>query len=384
VIDAELESLSLSSDVTSDQHSWIDMARIALVVSRFELGGVFSVNCRLAEALVGLGHEVCLISVLANESEDARIPGGVSHACLGAKRVLTSVSSLRNILKRDRFDAVAVSQIHVGVVGVLSQLCRKGPRILVLEHSSVSYWRQSSKRKDQLMLMSAKILLKRADAFGSVSKVALTQWRDYLKLSPTRSFYLPNPVLSGAEDLFTGRSSENRSGVLFVGRLAREKRVDLLIKAFANSSNTRMERLVIAGDGPLRRELTTLISDLRLGSRVDLLGRVDDIPALMRRNRLLVLCSDFEGMPTVLIEGLAYGCQVISTNCPTGPAEILDNGKFGVLITPGDVGSLEKALNLETDMAYHVEELRSHLQQFVSDNAVLHMAQVLVRGLGHE
>ena len=123
-----------------------------------------------------------------------------------------------------------------------------------------------------------------------------------------------------------------------------------LLRAYAQLVRTQggnglQEDLVIVGDGGFRGELEALAVELGIGERVHFTGYRNNPHAVVAHASALVLSSRYEGMPMVLLEALALGKPVISTDCPTGPREILDDGRFGLLVSIGDVGAMAEALS---------------------------------------
>ncbi|MES1925762.1 glycosyl transferase group 1 protein [Salinisphaera sp. T31B1] len=136
--------------------------------------------------------------------------------------------------------------------------------------------------------------------------------------------------------------------ILAAGRLAPEKGFDQLVDAFARLAESRPAlRLLIVGEGPERCVLASKIADLSLEDRVALPGWVDNPYALMSHSRVFVLSSLFEGLPVALIEALACGCKVVANDCPSGPREILDDGRYGELVSVGDESALAEAIAAE-------------------------------------
>ncbi|MCM3023151.1 glycosyltransferase [Weizmannia ginsengihumi] len=132
--------------------------------------------------------------------------------------------------------------------------------------------------------------------------------------------------------------------ILSVGRLEYQKGFDILINSFAKLVRMGYEgTLVILGEGSLRNELSKLISDLNIQNRVLLPGFTNPYP-IMRNCDVFILSSRYEGLPTVLIEALALGQRVISTDCPSGPREILKEGKFGKLVKSESIDALTKEI----------------------------------------
>ena len=141
------------------------------------------------------------------------------------------------------------------------------------------------------------------------------------------------------------------------GRLNREKGFAHLIRAFAVVRRTVECRLIILGEGPERRELERLISELELGEAVTLPGFKDNPYSYMRSATAFVLSSLYEGFGNVIIEAMALGVPVVSTRCPVGPEEIINDGVTGLLVPPGDEQALAGALvRILTD-----DQLRSEL-----------------------
>jgi glycosyltransferase involved in cell wall biosynthesis len=132
--------------------------------------------------------------------------------------------------------------------------------------------------------------------------------------------------------------------ILGVGRMVPQKNFSLLIRAFARVNKDRLCKLVILGDGKERHHLQQLVHAYDLSNHVDFPGFVDNPYAYMARADIFVLSSDVEPLGNVLIEALACGCPVVSTDCPSGPAEILQHGQYGPLVPVNDEKALAEAI----------------------------------------
>ena len=132
--------------------------------------------------------------------------------------------------------------------------------------------------------------------------------------------------------------------VLGVGRLTRQKDFSTLIRAFAEVRRHGPARLIILGDGEDRSALEALVGELGIAVDVALPGFRENAMAYMARSALFVLSSAWEGLPTVLIEALAVGTRVLSTDCRSGPREILGDGALGALVPVGDVPAMATAI----------------------------------------
>ncbi|RMH79172.1 MAG: glycosyltransferase family 4 protein [Calditrichaeota bacterium] len=133
--------------------------------------------------------------------------------------------------------------------------------------------------------------------------------------------------------------------VLAVGRLDRFKGFDLLLRAFASSRlPVAGYRLILLGEGPERSNLEALAMRLGVFERLEMPGVVAEPEAWMARCEIFVLSSRYEGFPNVLLEAMAMGCAVVATDCPSGPAEIIEPGKNGILVPVDDADSLRNAM----------------------------------------
>lgn len=132
--------------------------------------------------------------------------------------------------------------------------------------------------------------------------------------------------------------------ILGIGRLERQKDFTTLIRAFAQVRRQQDCRLMILGEGPLRPQLEALAADLGLKEDIALPGFMENPYVYLMRAGLFVLSSLWEGLPTVLIEAMALKVPVVSTDCPSGPREILEEGRYGLLVPTGDAPALATAM----------------------------------------
>jgi glycosyltransferase involved in cell wall biosynthesis len=158
--------------------------------------------------------------------------------------------------------------------------------------------------------------------------------------------------------------------VLGVGRLERRKGFDVLIQAIARVRRSRAVRLVILGEGPDRDALGELARSEGVADAVDLAGWTTNPFAFMARADLFVLASDYEGLPGVLIQAMACGCPVVSTDCPDGPREILADGRYGTLVTPRDPDAMARAIEHALVAASDPASLRTRANDFHVETAL--------------
>ncbi|MDH3469616.1 MAG: glycosyltransferase, partial [Gammaproteobacteria bacterium] len=169
--------------------------------------------------------------------------------------------------------------------------------------------------------------------------------------------HIPNPVITPAVYELSDQPvahpwlrNKTLPVILAAGRLREQKNFPLLLTAFAALQTSQKCRLIILGDGPQRSQLETLITTLRIQDCVSLVGQVANPYNYMKQANLFVLSSNFEGLGNVLVEALALGTPVVSTDCRNGPSEILQDGQYGTLVPVGDAGALTEAMHNNLDV----------------------------------
>ena len=169
---------------------------------------------------------------------------------------------------------------------------------------------------------------------------------------------------------------------LGVGRLARQKNFSLLIDAFAQSAGAHDANLLILGEGPERASLTARITECGLQDRIFMPGWTAHPGAYMRRAHTFVLSSRFEGFGLVCVEAMAAGAGLVAVDCPHGPAEILDGGRYGALVQPGDAAGLAAAITADLNRPARaredvIAERRGWLDQFSPQTAARHYVDMI-------
>lgn len=224
-----------------------------------------------------------------------------------------------------------------------------------------------------------KYLLKRAyrKAYKviALTEVMRNEIIDYWSIPEDRVVSIPNGVsVPGLAYEKTG--NPEIPVILSVGRLQPQKDHVCLLRAFALVKASRPCRLFLAGHGKERRRLEHLVSELGIENDVEFLDYVEDVSPLYREASLTVLSSRHEGFPNVLIESLAHGCPVVATDCPTGPSEIINNTKVGLLAEVSNPRDLADKILTALDTKYNPADLFSRANDFSIEKANARIARL--------
>jgi glycosyltransferase involved in cell wall biosynthesis len=264
-----------------------------------------------------------------------------------------TVLPLARFLRRYRPDALLSTLSEANIVCLLARRLAQVPmRVVVREANTPS---EALLRHPTLKKRFAGRLLKHiyrwADAVVAVSEGVRADLVEGMGLDERRVVRIFNPVPLRhirQQALLPVDHSWFVPGhppvVLGVGRLAPQKDFCTLIKAFAQVRQRKEAHLVILGEGPERPKLEALAQSLGIASEVWLPGFDPNPFRYMYRADVFVLSSRYEGFPNVLIQAMACGCPVISTDCPSGPRDILQNGKYGMLVPVGSVETMAEAI----------------------------------------
>lgn len=334
---------------------------IALFLPSLEGGGAERVTVNLARGFAERGHRVDLVLASRTGPFLAMVPDGVQVVDLAAGRVLRALTPLARYLAASRPDVLVSSLDHANLVALwAARRARVSTRVIVVVHTTMSRTIANPGAWTDKVLLPPLIrrYYRRAHAVVAVSAGAGDDLRAFLGARVRRVDVIANPVIM--PDLGARASTgephawlrdDGPPVLLGVGRLWHQKDFATLIRAFDEAGLRTRARLLILGEGTLRPELEALVRERDLGACVALPGFVPDPYPSMARAAAFVLSSVFEALPTVLIEALALGTPVISTECPTGPAEILEGGRWGTLVPVGDVTALAAALLAAVDAA---------------------------------
>ena len=307
---------------------------------------------QLAQGFSELGHPVDLVLARAEGPLLSEVPRGVQIIDLNTRKPLIMFVRLIRYLRSKR-PIVLLSPFEVtSVIAILAKKISGVPtRIIIRVSVHLSRNKRTTKWKKVLEQLVISRVYPLADGIITVSEGVAEDFSLYTGIPLERIKVIYNPVISeqllkAAEQPVRHRffAEDQHPIVLGAGRLAEQKDFSTLIKAFDILRKNIPSRLIILGDGEERSSLEELIRSCGLQELVDLPGFDTNPFAFMKNALVFVLSSKWEGLPGVLIQALACGCPVVSTDCLSGPAEILKDGEYGYLVPVGDVEAMASAM----------------------------------------
>lgn len=302
---------------------------------------------------------------------------------LGKRRVRSSLFDLIRYLRKERPDVVLSAMDHANMMAIWAKyLSGAKTRIVVSIHNNMSRVVENTRnRRDKLRPFLSRYFYPKVDAVIAVSNGVANDIVKLTGLSWDSINVIYNPVVT--PELFEmAREPVNypwfKSGkppvILGVGRLTMQKDFSILIRAFALVRKKMPARLMILGEGEERPKLEAVVRELNLGNDVALPGFVENPYKYIKRAAVFVLSSRWEGFGNVLVEALALGTPVVSTDCPSGPREILEGGKWGCLVPVGNVEAMAQSIQAALEEGVPIEV---PLDSYNLDNVVNKYLEIL-------
>jgi glycosyltransferase involved in cell wall biosynthesis len=327
----------------------VSQGRIAFFLPSVRGGGAQRVIVNLVQGIVQRDDPVDVVLAMADGVFMDQLPPQVRVVDLGARRLIGGLIPLIRYLRRERPRVLVSSMSHANMVALwAARLAGRATPVMVTVHNTMSESTGSDGGLEHRLLRT---FYPWATWIVAVSRGSADDLARTTGLARSRIEVIYNPVITPAILAQAGREPDHPwfalgqpPVILGVGRLTRQKDFLTLVRAFGELRHRHRARLVILGEGEDRPALESLVAELGLGDDVALPGFLDHAPAYMARSALFVLSSAWEGLPTVLIEALAVGTPVVSTDCRSGPREILQDGRLGALVPVGDAPALARAM----------------------------------------
>lgn len=374
---------------------------LALFISGLSVGGVQRSMLALAHGLASRGHRVDLVVPKRSGFFESAVSPlvrlvNIEHWWMRLPvigwwkrtRALVSPPALARYLSSERPDVLLSASHYVNLAAIWGRtLAETGTPLVISQRTHLSRAIMNTDfptGRRPLLGWMARRFYRRADAILAVSEGVADDLAAVAALPRGSIRTISNPVVT--PDLASRASdpvahpwfaSGTPPVILGVGRLAAQKDFATLIRAFARVRASRPARLMILGEGRKRGELEALADSLGVRKDLAMPGFSENPFAYMARAAVFVLSSGYEGLPGVLIQAMACGCPVVSTDCPSGPREILQEGRYGPLVPVNDDEALATAIGTVLDKPPDRAWLSARAAEYSVDRAVDQYLEVL-------
>lgn len=307
----------------------------------------------IAVGLAGAGYQVTFCCARVDDSVFIdKYKNEIKLKVFGVTSRLSAALKLKNFIDKNNANVIVSGGTDNNcIVALVSRWSHSKPLSIITEHTSLIQTINNSKRKlAKLLPLAVRLFYPKATVLASVSCSLENELLEDIKVKHSNTKVLYNPVINDElqhKSLDSVKHKWFGSGnkvFIGVGQLTEQKDFFTLLNAFKLLKENTQFKLIILGDGPDKVALQKHIDALDIKDKVDLVGRVDNPYAYMKQADVFVLSSKWEGFGLVLVEAMACGTPVVSTDCPHGPREILADGKWGELVPVEDPAALAKAM----------------------------------------
>ncbi len=362
--------------------------KCAILLTNLKLGGAERVAVNLANGLRKSAWDVDLVLVDAAGELLREIDPQVRIVNLSGRRGRGAVLAFRRYAFANNPDAVLPIAYEMNLVAGLALIgMRSRPKLFMTVHNPLRRFAETSFAYRTVAMGLSRLLYPTAERVITVSRGIADEMVARKWTSAERIATIYNPVISEdfAQRAKAARPPNLRHDTLMpfivnVGRLVPQKNHALLLDAFKLVTEQRPAQLWIVGEGPLRTELEQRIERLGLSESVRLPGHISNPFPIVRAADLFVLSSGHEGFGNVLVEAMSLGTPVVSTDCPYGPREILEGGKWGALVPPCDAEALANAM-LRV-LGEGGTDARARAQDFTVEHAVSDYVALMQSSMG--
>lgn len=324
----------------------------------------------------------------------SRLPEQVNGYVIGQRsrkvslipRHYRCIPELVRFIKARRPNVILARGLSLAIPAIISAKLAGGmTKVVMTLHVALSHDMQNRTHRSWIMMpYLARFAITTCSQAVAVSRGVASDYAYLARAKPGKIAVIYNPVVTSklidsadlpVDDCWFNVDREHKT-LLAVGRLAPEKDFPTLFKALAFLRESADVRLLVIGDGPLREDLIALVESLNLATAVRFTGRKENPAPYMAEADAFVLTSQFEGLRNFLIEALAVGCPVVTTDAISGPREILGDGKWGPICTVGDHIGVARAIKSVLEEPLSKDELRKGGAYFSAERYAAEMVSL--------
>lgn len=361
----------------------MDDLKLTFLLPNLGIGGVEINFLNLANYYAGSFKKIDVLYCLELDNGDykKRFDRSISFSKINLKGFIKSIFSYSKYFNARTPDIILAPMYMEAVILIIARLFSEHkPKIIINGNAHFSSVIQVSDNNVIRYLLKplAKIFYPLADFFICPSIGLANDLEDVLKLSPLKLATIPNPILESNFDYSTPKnfthpwfqeSSINSFKLIMAGRLDSQKGIVEFIDIFKRLKKNENIKLLILGEGDEKQRIQEQIRINYLENDIKIIPFQNNFHAFIERSDLMVVNSFYEGLNNMIVHALAVGTTVISRNCPSGPSEILEDGKFGRLVALGDdQGMIEMIKDEIRAPAFKKEDLIERSKDFLTED----------------
>ncbi len=356
------------------------LRRLTLYLADLDGGGAERMMVAIANGMARRGVTVDLVVADPKGPYRDEVSSAVNLVDLGSAGVAKSLPALVRYLRRERPQALLTTLPHSSLIALAARsLAGTRTPVIVREANTPTRARQPWESRK---MHGVHWLMQRAYPFAdgviAVSAGVADALRTVVGLKAEAVRVLYNPIVTAELRAMADEvpdhpwlaGAEGQPVVLGVGSLTARKDFATLIAAFAEVRRARPCRLVILGEGPERANLQALAVELGVAEDLALPGFVPNPFGYMARADVYVLSSQLEGLPGTLVQAIACGCPPVATDCPSGPREVLEDGRLGPLVAVGDARGMAAAIEAQLTSPTPEAELKAASLRYDADTVL--------------
>jgi len=351
---------------------------IAAVMRAFEGGGAQRDMVLLCNALHRRGVPVMVLALRTRGPLRDLLDPAIEVVAIPGERIRYAIPGLRRLMRTRRPRMIVSSESNLNLcclAAVRTLPASERPKLVLREVGSPSVAQSHDPHfQNRIAYHVLRRVYRHADRIVTLTRGACDDLVRNFTVPASRVAVMRSNAVVPAETVQRLARWDSESGrepglIVSIGRLSPEKNHKLLLRALARVDVRRGWRLAVVGDGPERGALAREARALGLADRVTWVGYDPDPFRWMMRASLMVCSSRYEGLGNVIIEALACGTPVVSTDCPYGPREILQDGRFGTLVPPDDAGAMAQAISAALDAPVDRRALMRRGLDYSAENA---------------
>ncbi|MBR0163500.1 MAG: glycosyltransferase [Lachnospiraceae bacterium] len=339
-------------------------------------GGAERVFVTLMNHFEDMGYSLRVVIGYGDCSRRNGLRESIPVHILGVTSSKKAISRITRYLKANRTKRLFVIGPENTVNAIIARrLLNEDFKIISYCTSTLSYEYKYAGTffRRNITRIGVKAFYKKADTIVAQTNLMMKDLEEYFDIPKDKLVVIHNPLAKRFEQIQQNKEKEKNvekaDVLLFVGRLGKEKAIDLLLYAFEIlCRKNETTELRIVGDGDQKEDLLKLSSKLRIGKRVTFVPFTDNIEDEYKNAKATVLCSYYEGMPNVLIESIACGTPVVSFDLPGGPADIIEDGINGYLAKYLDINNLAECMQKALDKEWDSVDIKNSANKFLGES----------------